>query len=135
MISTHTSILYSGMYTSSYTLYASRGSKCAPSCFDLPGLLNIESYGQTPHYNKYLNQISPRCLTHYTIGNRGKLNTHYHQTTYPSSPQLTYDRNTYYNKPDGHSSTTRMLTGHNSRKTQSPLTLRPPYPTIYTLPT
>ena len=22
------------MYTSSYTLYASRGSKCAPSCFD-----------------------------------------------------------------------------------------------------
>ena len=45
MISTHTSILYSGMYTSSYTLYASRGSKCVPSCFDLPGLLNIESYG------------------------------------------------------------------------------------------
>ena len=32
------------MYTSSYTLYASRGSKCTPSCFDLPGLLNIESY-------------------------------------------------------------------------------------------
>ena len=32
------------MYTFSYTLYASRGSKCAPSCFDLPGLLNIESY-------------------------------------------------------------------------------------------
>ena len=36
------------MYTSSYTLYASRGSKCAPSCFDFPGLLNIESYGPTP---------------------------------------------------------------------------------------
>ena len=44
---THTSLHYSGMYTSSYTLYASRGSKCAPSCFDFPGLLNIESYGST----------------------------------------------------------------------------------------
>ena len=32
------------MYTFSYTLYASRGSKCAPSCFGFPGLLNIESY-------------------------------------------------------------------------------------------
>ena len=30
------------------------------------------------HYNKHLHQISPRCLTHYTIGHRGQLNTHYH---------------------------------------------------------
>ena len=51
MISTHTSIHYSGMYTSSYTLYASRGSKCAPSCFDFPGLLNIESYDTTPAFD------------------------------------------------------------------------------------
>ena len=41
---------------------------------------------QTPHYNKHHHQISPRCLTHYTTGHRGQLNTHYHQTTYPSSP-------------------------------------------------
>ena len=51
---------------------------------------------QTPHYNKHL-----------------------HQTTYPSSPQSTYDMTTDYNKPDGHSPTTSKLTGHNSRKIQS----------------
>ena len=50
---------------------------------------------QTPLYNKYLHQISPRCLTHGTTGHRGQLNTHYHQTTYPSSPQLTYDMSYY----------------------------------------
>ena len=38
---------------------------------------------QTPHYNKHLHQISPRCLTHYTAGHWGQLNTHYHLTTYP----------------------------------------------------
>ena len=37
---------------------------------------------------------SPRCLTHSTTGHRGQLNTHYHQTTHPSSPQLTYDMTT-----------------------------------------
>ena len=42
---------------------------------------------------------------------------------------------TNYNKTDGLSPTTRKLTGHNSRKTQSPLSLRPPYPPTYTLPT
>ena len=53
---------------------------------------------QTPHYNKHLYPISPRCLSHYTIGHRGQLNTHCHQTTYSSSPQSTYDMTTYYNK-------------------------------------
>ena len=43
---------------------------------------------QTPHYKKHLHQISPRCLTYYTIGHRGQLNMHYHQTIYPSSPQI-----------------------------------------------
>ena len=38
---------------------------------------------QTPHYNKNLYQISPRCLTHYTTGHRGQFKTH------PSSPQST----------------------------------------------
>ena len=42
----------------------------------------------------------------------------------------TYDMTTDYNKTDGHSPTTRKLTGHNSRKTQSPLSLRPPYSAI-----
>ena len=37
----------------------------------------------TTHYNKQLHQI--RCLTHYTTGHRGQLNTQYHQTTYPTS--------------------------------------------------
>ena len=38
---------------------------------------------------------------------------------------------TDYNKTDGLSPTTRKLIGHNSRKTQSPLWLRPPYPPTY----
>ena len=72
---------------------------------------------QTPHYNKHHHQISLRCLTHCTTGHRGQLNTHYLQTTYPSSPLLTYDMTTYYNKTDRLSPTTRKQTGHNSRKT------------------
>ena len=65
---------------------------------------------------------------HGTTGHRGHVNTQYHQTTYPSSPQLTYDTNTDYNKTNG-------LTGYNSRKTQSPLSRSPPYRPTYTLPT
>ena len=62
-------------------------------------------------------QISPRCLTHCITGHREQLNTHYNHTTYPSSPQFTYDMITDYNKTDGLSPSTRKLTGHNSRKT------------------
>ena len=54
---------------------------------------------QTPHYNKHHHHISPRCLTHCTTGHHGQLNTLYYLTTYPSSPQLTYDMTTDYNKP------------------------------------
>ena len=46
-----------------------------------------------------------------------------------------HDMTTDYNKTDGLSQTTINLTGHNSRKTQSPLSLKPPYPPAYTLPT
>ena len=87
---------------------------------------------QTPNYSKHLHQISPPCLTHYTIGHCGQLNMHYHQTNYPSSPQSTYNMTTDDNKTDGHS-LTNYKTGHNSWKTQSPLSFRPPYPPIYTL--
>ena len=45
--------------------------------------------------------------------------------------QLIYDMTTYYNKTDGVSLTTIKLAGHNSRKTQSPLLLRPSYPPAY----
>ena len=31
---------------------------------------NTPTRVQTPHYNKHLHQISPRCLTHYTIEHR-----------------------------------------------------------------
>ena len=72
---------------------------------------------QRPHYNKHLHHTIQ--LTHYTIGHRGQLNTHYHPTNYPSSPQLTYDMTTDYNKTDGHPPITRKRTGHNSRKTES----------------
>ena len=44
---------------------------------------NTQPECQTPHYNKHHYQTSPRCLTHFTTGHRGQLNTHYHQTTYP----------------------------------------------------
>ena len=58
----------------------------------------------------------------------------------PSSDHLsiittTYDMTTDYNKSDGLSPTTRKLTGHNSQKTQSLLSLRPPYLPTYPLPT
>ena len=44
-------------------------------------------------------------------------------------------RHTDYNKTDRLSPTTRKLTGHNLRKIQSLLSLRPPYPPTDTLPT
>ena len=63
---------------------------------------------------------------HCTTGHREQLNTHYHQITYPSSPQLTYDMTTDYNKTNGLSPTTRKLTGHNSQKPlHFTLSLRP----------
>ena len=62
--------------------------------------------------------------------------THYHQTTYPyhHTHNTTLLHTTYYNKSDGISPTTSTQTGYNSRKTQSPLSLRPLYPPTYTLP-
>ena len=96
--------------------------------------LNTNTPTRVP--NTTLQQTSsPRYLTHFTTGHRGQLNTHYHQTTYPYLPQLTYDMTTDYNKTDGPLPTTRKQTGHNLQKTQSPLSLRPPYPPTYTLPT
>ena len=41
-VNTYFYIHYSGMYTSPYTLYASRGSKYAPSCFHFPVFLIIK---------------------------------------------------------------------------------------------
>ena len=38
---------------------------------------------RTLNTNTTLQQTSPRCLTHFTTGHCGQLNTHYHQTTYP----------------------------------------------------
>ena len=70
--------------------------------------------------NKHIYQTSPRYLPHFTTEHHGQLNTHYHQTTYPSS---TYDMAIDCNKIDGHLLTTRKPIGHNSRKTQSPLSL------------
>ena len=70
-------------------------------------------------------------------------NTLYNRTSWTTQhalssdhlPQLTYDMTTDYNKTDGPLPTTRKQTGHNLQKTQSPLSLRPPYPPTYTLPT
>ena len=82
--------------------------------------LNTNTPTRVPNTTlQHHHQISPRCQTHYAIGHRGQLNMHYHQTSYPSSPQLTYEMTTDYNKTDGHSPTTRKLAGHNSRKTHS----------------
>ena len=65
---------------------------------------------QTSYYTNHNHQISPLCVTHCTTG-------HYHHIIYPSSPQLTYDMATDYNKTDGLSPSTRKPTVHNSRKT------------------
>ena len=46
---------------------------------------------QTLHYKKHIYPISPRCLTHYTIGHRGQHSTHYYQTIYPSLPRSPYN--------------------------------------------
>ena len=72
-------------------------------------------------------------------------NTLYNRTSWTTQHALSADHlpiittinirmTTDYNKTDRLSPSTRNLTGHNSRKTQSPLSLRPSYPTIYTLP-
>ena len=65
----------------------------------------------------------------YTIRHCGQLNTHYHQTTYPSSPQSTYDMTTDYNKSDKLLQTTRKPTGHNLPKTQESAFLQNTIPT------
>ena len=61
--------------------------------------------------------------------------THYHLTTYISSPHSTYDMTIDCNKTDDHLHTTRSPTGLNLSKTHSPFLLRPPFPPTYTLPT
>ena len=95
--------------------------------------LNTKTPTSVPKHHTTTNGITRDH--HYTTGDRGQLNTHYHQTTFPSSPQLTYDMTTDCKKTDGLSPTTKKLSRHNSRKTQSPFSLRPPYPRTYTLPT
>ena len=55
-------------------------------------------------------------------------------STYPSSPQSTYDMTINCKKTYELLPTTGKTTGHNLQKTQSPLPLRPPYPTTHRLP-
>ena len=52
-INTYFYIDYSGIYTSLHTLYPNRGSKCAPSCFHFPGLVNIDGYCCMNHVYYY----------------------------------------------------------------------------------
>ena len=75
---------------------------------------------EAPRCCKRHHQMPPQCLAHSAAGHRGQFGTRYRQTTCSSSPWLTYDMTEDYNK---------------TRKTQSPLSLRPPYPPTYTLPT
>ena len=89
---------------------------------DHRGQLITDVISTTDHIT--LNTNTP----HYTTGHRGQLNTHYHLTTYPSSPQSTYDMTIDCNKIDEHLQTTRKPTGHNLPKTRSALSLRPRYP-------
>ena len=42
----------------------------------IPSTINTRN--TEPHYNKHHHQLSTRCLTHFTTGHRGQLNTHYH---------------------------------------------------------
>ena len=65
--------------------------------------------------------------------------TLYNRTSWTTQHPLSYYRlpiiTTINNRTDGLTPTTRKLTGQNSRKTQSPLSLRPPYPPTFTLAT
>ena len=73
-------------------------------------------------------------------------NTLYNRTSWTTQHALSSDHlpiittinirlTTDYNKTEGPFPTTRKQTGHNLQKTQSPLSLRSPYPPTYTLPT
>ena len=69
-----------------------------------------------------------------TLYNRTSLTTQ-HALSSDHLPIITaINMTTDYNRTDRLSRNTRKLTGHNSRRTQSPLSLRPPYPPTYTLP-
>ena len=78
---------------------------------------------QSPKHHTTTNRSSPDITTvstYHTTGHRGQLKTPYHLTTYPPSPQSTYNMTMTIdcNKTDEHLQTTRKPTGHNFPKTQ-----------------
>ena len=76
--------------------------------------ITINTNTPTRVSNTTLQQTSSQDITstYCTTGHGEQLNTHYHQTIYLSSLQLTYDRTTDYNKTDGISPTTRNQHTH-----------------------
>ena len=46
---------------------------------------------QTPHDNKHHHQTSLRCLTHFTTGHHGQLNTHYHHLPIITTINIRHD--------------------------------------------
>ena len=93
--------------------------------------LNINTPTRVP--NTTLQQTSSPDIT--TVSN-----TLYNRTWWTTQHALSSDHlpiiaTINYNKTDGPLPTTKKQTGHNLQKTQSPLSLRPPYPPTYTLPT
>ena len=84
----------------------------------------LKNQSANTNYNKHFHQISPRCL--HTLYNRTSWTTQ-HALLSDHLPIIsTINIRHDYNKTDGHSPTTRKLTGHKSCKTQSLLSLRPP---------
>ena len=89
--------------------------------------LNAHTNQSAKHHKKLRHQISPRCLTHHSIGHHGQFKTHYHQTTYPASPQSTYDMTTEYRIQQNRRIFTNYKKGDWTQFTED----RPPYPPTY----
>ena len=96
--------------------------------------LNTDTARRVP--STTLQQISSPDITTLsnTLYNR-TLWTTQHALSSDHLPIITIINIRHHYKTDGLSPTTSQLTGHNSQKRQSPLSLRPPYPATYTLPT
>ena len=91
--------------------------------------LNTNRSAKHSHYNKHLHQISPQCLTHYTMDIVGPTQHTLSSDHLPITTTINIRHDYRYNKTGEHAPTTRKLTEHNLWKTQSPLFAQTTIPT------
>ena len=100
-----------------HTDLALDNSRCHQQCGPQKTNQSVKHHTTTNIFTRYHNGV----LIHGKTGHHGQLNTHSHQTTYPSSPKLIYDITTDYDRTDGLSPTTRKLTTQFTEDTESAL--------------